>query len=438
MPGRGFIVGAPVTGSGKTSITLGLLRAFSRRGINVAPAKVGPDYIDPRFHEASANRTSVNLDGWAMRPALLKALAGDVAASSDLAIVEGVMGLHDGAPRPKHPGQGTTAEIARLTGWPVVLVVDGSRMAQSVAPLVMGFRDFDPAVTLAGVILNKTGGEKHQHMLSSALDGIGIQVLGIIPRNEDVALPSRHLGLIQAEEQSDLGARIDRLADLVETHVDLDAIEQAAKPLTMDVAPEATTVRLRPFGQRIALADDVAFRFVYPHLVNAWRDAGAEVIPFSPLTDEPPAAHADAVYLPGGYPELHGGTLAAAAGFKAGMRAAAEAGIPVFGECGGYMVLGETIVDADGASHEMTGLVGVETSFADRALHIGYREVEARAGFAAGEKGAKFNAHEFHYATILRETGEPLFDNHTDGSQMGLRSGSVAGSFAHLIDIAEF
>ncbi len=438
MTGRGFIVGAPVTGSGKTSITLGLLRAFSRRGINVAPAKVGPDYIDPRFHEAAADRTSVNLDGWAMRPALLKALAGDVAASSELAIVEGVMGLHDGAPRPKHPGQGTTAEIARLTGWPVVLVVDGSRLAQSVAPLVMGFRDFDPAVTLAGVILNKTGGEKHQHMLRSALDGIGIQVLGIIPRNEEVALPSRHLGLIQAEEQSDLGARIDRLADLVETHVDLDAIESAATQLTMDGTPEATPSRLRPFGQRIALADDVAFRFVYPHLLNGWRAAGVEVLPFSPLADESPAAHADAVYLPGGYPELHGGTLANAGSFKSGMRAAAEAGTPIFGECGGYMVLGEAIVDADGTSHEMTGLLGVETSFADRALHIGYREVEARAAFAAGEQGAKFNAHEFHYATILRESGESLFDNHTDGSQMGLRSGSVAGSFAHLIDIAEF
>lgn len=437
MPGRGLIVGAPVTGSGKTSVTLGLLRAFSRRSVNVAPAKVGPDYIDPRFHEAAAGRTSVNLDGWAMRPALLTSLASHVAQTSDLAIVEGVMGLHDGAPRPKHPGQGTTAEIARLTGWPVVLVVDGSRLAQSVAPLVMGFRDFDPAVTLAGVILNKTGGEKHQHMLTSALDGIGVRVLGVIPRNEDIALPSRHLGLVQAEEQADLTSRIDRLADLVESHVDLDAVEQAATELAIDATEHAAPTRVRPFGQRIALADDVAFRFVYPHLIDAWRNEGAEVIPFSPLADEPPDATADAIYLPGGYPELHGGTLAAAGTFKASLSAAAEKGTPIFGECGGYMVLGKALIDADGTPHEMTGLLDVETSFAQSALHIGYRDVETRSEFAAGDKGTRFKAHEFHYASILREAGEPLFDNLTDDTEMGLRAGSVAGSFAHLIDIVE-
>lgn len=432
---HGLIVGAPVTGSGKTSITLGLLRAFVRQGIDVAPAKVGPDYIDPRFHEAAAGRTSVNLDSWAMRPALLDGLASQLAATSALAVVEGVMGLHDGAPRPKHPGQGTTAEIARISGWPVVLVVDGSRLAQSVAPLVMGFRDFDPAVTIAGVILNKTGGEKHQHMLTSALDGIGIRVLGVIPRNEDVALPSRHLGLIQAEEQDDLSARIDRLADLIEAHVDLDAVHAAATPLAQKAADGHPPARLRPFGQRIALADDVAFRFVYPHLLDAWRADGAEILPFSPLADEAPDESADAIYLPGGYPELHGGTLAAAGRFRSGMTAAAAASTPVFGECGGYMVLGQALIDSDGMSHEMLGLLDLETSFADRALHIGYRDVEALGDFAAGEKGASFKAHEFHYASVKREDGEPLFANHTEDNRMGLRRNSVAGSFAHLIDI---
>ncbi|MGI9384261.1 MAG: cobyrinate a,c-diamide synthase, partial [Methyloligellaceae bacterium] len=199
MTHDGLIVAAPSTGSGKTTVTLGLLRAFARHGVNVCPAKVGPDYIDPRFHEAACGRPSVNLDGWAMRPALVAELANDVASTSDLAVVEGVMGLFDGAQQPGTLGNGTTADIARFTGWPVILVVDCSGLAQSVAPLVEGFRRFDPGVTIAGAILNKAGGPRHWDTLRQALEPIGLPVVGVLPRDAKVELPSRHLGLVQAE-----------------------------------------------------------------------------------------------------------------------------------------------------------------------------------------------------------------------------------------------
>ena len=433
--GRGLVVAAPVTGSGKTSVTLGLLRAYSRRGHGIAPAKVGPDYIDPRFHEVAAGRTSVNLDGWAMRPHYLATLARALAETSGLAIVEGVMGLFDGAPEPERPHQGTTAEIARLTGWPILFVVDASRLAQSVAPLVRGFRDHDPNIGFAGVILNKVGGAKHQAMLSRALDDIGVAVFGCLPREESNALPSRHLGLVQAEEQEDLDGTIDRLADQMESHLDLDAIAAAAAPYRESRAIPAKP--MPPFGQRIAVARDVAFRFVYPHLLDGWRANGAEILPFSPLEDEAPAGDADAIYLPGGYPELHGPQLAAARNFKTGLRHAAQSGTAIFGECGGYMVLGHGIIDADGRRHEMTGLINLETSFAERKLHIGYRDVEALGSLAGHGAGTHYKAHEFHYASTLKELGEPLFTNHTDGTKMGLRAGNVTGSFAHLIDVTE-
>jgi len=434
---KGLVVSAPFTSSGKTSVTLGLLRAFARRGRRVAPAKIGPDYIDPRFHEAACGEISTNLDGWAMRSPLIAALARQLSDNADLVLAEGMMGLFDGAATPSAGRHGTSAEIARLTGWPVLLVVDGSALAQSIAPLVQGFRDFDPDLSLAGVITNKVGGPKHQEMLRDALAPLGVKVLGQIPHQSDIVLPSRHLGLVQAEEQPELETIIEQLADLLERHCDLDAIAAAAAPMAETVAAPDHVPHMRPLGQRIALAQDIAFRFTYRHLLDGWRQQGAEILPFSPLADQPPDDSADAVYLPGGYPELHAGQLAGAPRFMAGLAAAAERGAAVFGECGGYMVLGRRLVDADAVSHEMAGLLNVETSFAEQQLHIGYHALEALGAFAGGERGARFHAHEFHFARIISEKGEPLFKNLVEGSAVGLRNASVAGSFAHLIDIAE-
>lgn len=420
----GLILSAPSSGSGKTTLTLGLLRALSRRGVDVSGAKSGPDYIDPRFHAAACGRECPNLDAWAMGPARLHDLAR---SGAELLLIEGAMGLFDGAPP---EGRGATADLARTFGIPVVMVVDCARLAHSVAPLVNGFAHHDPDVHVAGVILNHVGSPRHEAMLRASLQDSLIPVLGAVYRQAGLEHPSRHLGLVQAEEHPDLQAYLDRVADVVEAAIDLDALVALAG-YTSDASGVAT--RLTPPGQRIAVASDKAFAFAYPHILSDWRAAGAEVLPFSPLADDAPAADADFIFLPGGYPELHAGKLAAAQTFKHAMRAAT---CPIYGECGGYMTLGRAITDKNGDRHEMLGLLGLETSFAKRKLHLGYRALHADQGPFAG----RWNAHEFHYATTLLAEGAPLFDaSDAEGralAPMGLIDGQVSGSFAHLIDRA--
>lgn len=418
----GLILAAPGSGSGKTTLTLGLLRAFARRGTSVRGAKSGPDYIDPRFHEAACGAPCPNLDAWAMGPDRLRSLAG----GDGLLLIEGAMGLFDGAPP---AGKGATADLARILRLPVVVVVDASHMAQSVAPVVAGFAGYDPDVRVAGVILNKVGSPRHEAMLRAALAPGGVPVLGALYRQPGLDHPARHLGLVQAQERPDLDAWLDHVADAVAAALDLDALITLAAPLPK-AAPAAP---LTPPGRRIAVASDAAFAFAYPHILADWRASGAEIVPFSPLADAMPDPAADFIFLPGGYPELHAASLAAAGRFKAGLRAAR---CPIYGECGGYMVLGRGLTDADGKRHEMLGLLDLETSFAERKLHLGYRAVTAEAGPFPGE----WAAHEFHYATVLHETGTPLFAA-TDAEglalpAMGLVHANAAGSFAHLIDRA--
>jgi len=412
-------------------VTLGLLRAFRRRGVAVGSAKTGPDYIDPAFHAAATGGACVTLDPWCADAARLRARA--MAATGELLVVEGAMGLFDGAPARHTPlGQGSTADAAAALGLPVVLVVDAAKTAQTVAAVVAGLAGFRADVRVAGVILNRIGSPRHEAMLRAAV-GTVAPVLGAIPRAATLATPSRHLGLVQAQERGDLERFVDGAADIVAAHCDLDAILALAEPVAAGAAP----VRLAPLGQRIAVARDIAFGFAYPHMLADWRAAGAEVVPFSPLTDEAPNAQADAVFLPGGYPELHAGALASAPRFAAGMRAARDRGAVIHGECGGYMVLGGGMVDADGARHAMLGLLDVETSFAQRRLHLGYRHMTPCAPLPWG--GA-FRGHEFHYATTLGERGEPLFalrdSMDTDLGTAGLRSGTVTGSFAHIVEPA--
>ncbi|WP_101067994.1 cobyrinate a,c-diamide synthase [Roseovarius salinarum] len=421
--GRGLILAAPTSGSGKTTVTLALLRLLAREGRAVRGAKSGPDYIDPRFHEAACGAPCQTLDAWAMGRTRLRALA----AGDGLCIVEGAMGLFDGAPP---DGRGAVADLARGLGLPVVLVVDAGRMAQSVAPLVAGFAGHDPQVRVAGVILNNLGSARHAEMLRAALAPLGLPVLAELRRDANLALPSRHLGLVQAGERADLDAFLDRAADALGDTLDRDALEALAAPLPAPCAP----ARMAPPAQVVAVARDAAFAFTYPHMLDDWRAQGAELRVFSPLNDDP-VPEAGHVFLPGGYPELHAGRIAAAGRFMDSLRAAAETH-PVYGECGGYMVLGAGLVDAEGHRHPMAGLLGLETSFAARRLHLGYRHLAPRAGPFTGPLAG----HEFHYATTLRAEGAPLFDA-TDATgaplpPMGLVAGRVAGSFAHVIDLA--
>jgi cobyrinic acid a,c-diamide synthase len=434
MTSPGLIVAAPRSGAGKTTVTLALLAALQRRGLAVSAAKVGPDYIDPAFHQAATGRPSFNLDSWAMSPSLIDALVSEGAAHADLLVIEGAMGLFDGIPAAPLRS-GASADLAARFGLPVLLVIDVAGQSQSAAALVRGFASHDPGVRIGGVVINRVGSERHLRLVADAIHALDIPILGAIPRDATLALPERHLGLVQANEHGDLAARLDRLAAMAERHLDLDAIQGLATP--PHLSPARPEQALPPPGARIALAQDAAFSFVYPHILAGWRQAGAEIALFSPLADEPPPEHCDSCWLPGGYPELHAGRIAAAETFRSGL-ASFAASRAVHGECGGYMVLGESLADADGVTHRMAGLLGHATSFAHRKLHLGYRAARLLSDTALGKAGAHLRGHEFHYAALIAPgDDEPLVEL-ADGQgerlgPAGGRRGHVTGTFFHAI-----
>jgi cobyrinic acid a,c-diamide synthase len=436
---RGLILAAPKSGSGKTVLTLALSRHWARSGIAVAPFKAGPDYIDAAYHAAAAGRACVNLDGWAMRAESLDGAARALARDAELIVGEAVMGLFDGAAG----GGGSSADLAAHFGLPVVLVVDARGQGASVAALAEGFARHRTDVEVAAVIFNHVAGARHEEILRAAMAPTGIPVLGALPRASELALPARHLGLVQAAEAEDLEAFLNGAADLVARHVDGAALRALARPLKVaQGAPPPgapAPCPLAPLGQNIAVARDSAFAFCYEAVLSGWQQAGAALSFFSPLADEAPEAAADAIYLPGGYPELHAGRLAANRNFIDGLRGAAEADVWLYGECGGYMVLGDGLIDADGRRHAMAGLLPLETSFTEPSLHLGYREVEMLGAAPFAAPGARFRGHEFHYAAVTHEGGaRRLFrcadSRGEDLGEMGLAAGRVMGSFIHLID----
>jgi cobyrinic acid a,c-diamide synthase len=433
---HGLLIGAPRSGSGKTTVTLGLQRALMRRGLRVRGLKCGPDYIDPAFHAAATGSPSANLDSFAMPGSLLAHIVVEAAQASDIIVTEGSMGLFDGV-RQAIGQSGASADIAALFGWPVILVIDVSGQAQSAAAIALGFMQFDSRIKIAGVILNKVASERHRRLVAAGMEAIGLKVFGALPREAGLILPERHLGLVQAGETADLHARLDALAQAVEQAVDLDAIIAAAGATKLSDAEAHPT--LPPPGQRIALAQDEAFSFVYAHVKAGWRAQGAELFSFSPLADEPPPKDCDVCWLPGGYPELHAGRLAAARRFCEGLTRFAETK-PVHGECGGYMVLGETLDDADGQTHPMLGLLPVRTSFAKRKMTLGYRVARLSADGILGAAGTKLIGHEFHYASVTSalpdETTAFARSADSEGRDLGFsghRRGTVSGSFFHAI-----
>jgi cobyrinic acid a,c-diamide synthase len=482
MRGRGLILAAPSSVSGKTLVTAGLLRQLHQRGVRVAAAKVGPDYIDPTFHAAACGGMCLNLDTWAMRPASLAGLIGALEAAADIVLCEGVMGLFDGTGPDGETG--STASLAHLTGWPVVLVVDARHQGASVAALVAGFAHHDPALPLAGIIFNQVAGSRHRALIEAAITRHlpGLPCLGALPRDPELMLPERHLGLVPAGERASAETIITLAALAVGTGIAIDQLVSLARPsLTLprkrgregwgletgqaaigdrpansNLSPHpippplagegtgafADVAPLPPLGQRIAVARDDAFLFAYPAVLEGWHRQGAALSFFSPLADETPDPAADAIYLPGGYPELHAGRLAASGHFAAALQRAASAGTAIYGECGGYMALGESLTDGEGRTHRMVGLLPLATSFAERRLHLGYRAATLIGAGPLGPKGARFRGHEFHYATqISASAAAPLFAladaSGSDLGASGLRRGSVMGSFVHLIDRAE-
>jgi cobyrinic acid a,c-diamide synthase len=452
---RALLIAAPRSGSGKTTLTLGILRALQRRGVRVGAAKTGPDYIDPAFHRFACGRDSVNLDSWSMPPELVDRLIADAAEGIELLIIESAMGLYDGGNGPKGR-TGASADTASRLGIPVVLVMDVSGQSQSAAPVLHGYATFEDAITVTGTILNKVSSDRHLMGLEKAIQPLGVPIIGAFRRNADLVLPERHLGLVQAEEHEDIESRINDLADAVESQLDLDALVESAREVVIpsDSTQDATSSdsgegvgvengsdrpAIPPPGQRIALARDAAFSFIYPHLINGWRKAGAEIVLFSPLADEAPDMSCDACWLPGGYPELHAGTLAAATTFIEGIRAFGE-GKPVHGECGGFMVLGNTLTDAEGAEHPMIGLLGHKTSFAKRKFNLGYRRAVLSDDLSFAGKGTALRGHEYHYASVTDAGDDHPVAALSDGwgndlGPAGGRRGEVSGTFFHAIAV---
>lgn len=423
----GLVIAATRSGAGKTTIALGLMRALARRGLSVQPYKCGPDYIDPAFHSVAAGRPSFNLDHWAMSD---DTLAGLVARHpADIAVAEGVMGLFDGT-----GGRGATADVAATLRWPVALVLDVAGQTETAAAIAAGCAGYRADVMVAGVVLNRVASPRHLALVRPAFERLGIRVFGALPRDDRLILPERHLGLMQAGEMDDLEERLGRFATVIGEALDLDEIVRAARP---GRPAGAASGLLDPPGQRIALAHDTAFSFFYPHMLDHWRSAGAEMLPFSPLADAAPAADADIIWLPGGYPELHAGTLSQASTFQDALRRAAARSVPIHGECGGYMVLGKGLEDAGGHRHPMVGLLDLETSFARRRLHLGYRQARLLADGCLGKAGTYVLGHEFHYASVVASRDPALVDcRDATGSSVaecGARRGCVSGSFFHVV-----
>lgn len=397
-------------------------------------AKCGPDYIDPAFLTAASSHPAINLDPWAMTGSAINQRLADHGTSADLVVVEGVMGLFDGA----EDGKGSTAHLARITGLPVVLIVNASGTAQSAAAIAEGFahRANRHEIELAGVIATQIASPRHGELVREGFCDIPTPLFGFMPRITRLALKSRHLGLVQAREHETIGLIMREAGNLAAANINLKELLDCAGPLPDKSSDDRTIHRLTPPGQRIAIANDQAFAFTYAHWLDDFRHGGAEVTFFSPLANEPPDPAADAILLPGGYPELHAATLAAATGFKDALAEAASRNVPIYGECGGYMVLGESLIDAAGNRHGMAGLLPLVTDFSKPKLHLGYRQLVADDSFFWP---GQLRAHEFHYATIHREGEADRLFSATDASdrdlgKIGQRRGSIAGSFAHIID----
>jgi cobyrinic acid a,c-diamide synthase len=420
----GFLISAPHSGSGKSVITLGLMRALVENGVTVQPYKAGPDYIDSSFHALASRTSCFNLDPWAMRPPLMQSLSN----RDGMMVVEGMMGLFDGAAN----GTGSCADLAEILDLPIILVIDCAKQSHSVAALVRGFRDHRPDIFISALILNRVASVRHETVLRYALNPLAIPIIGVVPYSKELHLPHRHLGLVQAIEHEAIEDFITHAAIIMREAIDLNFLTQ----LTRDKANVPIVSTLPPLGQCIAIASDDAFAFYYPHLLKGWLEHGASLTFFSPLRDEPPLKDSDAIYLPGGYPELYAAQLAGNAHFKAGMIEARDANAIIYGECGGYMVLGDILTSADNVTHQMCGLLPVETSFFNRKRQLGYRKLQGKPNSLFPKS---YRAHEFHYSTLVHQgKGSALFEtqdaNDVDLGSHGLQIGNVAGSYMHLID----
>jgi cobyrinic acid a,c-diamide synthase len=428
---RALCVAGAASSVGKTTITLALAAAFRRRGLRVRCAKVGPDFIDPGFHEAVTGAPSRTLDSWMLDAEALRATLARIGHDADLVLVEGMMGLFDGLDGTTEAA--STAEVSKRLGLPILLVVDASAQVRSAAAVVLGVERFDPTLALAGVIFNRVGGERHVRWLREAVAAhCRTPALGALPWRDEVRLPERHLGLVTAREGRFPPGLFAALADLAERSIDLAAcLARAASAVRAEApsAPGAPRVRL-------GLALDEAFHFYYPDNLDALELAGGGLVPWSPLVDTR-LPKVDALYIGGGYPEVHAARLAANATMRAAVRRFALDGRPVYAECGGLMYLAESLDDADGRSHPMAGLLPARVRMRPRSLTLGYREVRLDVDGLLGSRGTRLRGHEFHASHLEIPPGGQAAYRVSDPSggeswPEGYRVGSVLASYVHV------
>lgn len=399
---RGLVIAGTQSGVGKTTITLGLIAALRRRGLTVQPFKVGPDFIDPGHHAQAAGLPSRNLDGWMLSQDDNLALFRRHAGAAQVAVVEGVMGLFDGYDGLSEAG--STAQMAKWLGLPVLLVVDARSMARSAGALVHGFATFDPELTLAGVVFNRVGSAAHLHYLEQALSQLKeVKCCGGLPREAELAIPERHLGLFTAEDHPLEEKRLEHLADFLESHLDLEGLLASLPVLSF---PPETPVASAPASVRLGVARDQAFCFYYPENLELLAQFGAELVPFSPLTDRELPENLHGIYLGGGYPELYAEALATNTEMKRSIAAQAAAGLPIYAECGGLMYLSREIEDLEGRRHPMAGVLPLKVRMLPRLKALGYREITLAGPGLLGPAGTKARGHEFHYSEIAAELGD--------------------------------
>ena len=433
---KGIVIAATKSGSGKTTVALGLMAALKRRGLTVAPFKVGPDFIDPGHHSRITGRVSRNLDGWMLSDAYNRHCFQQAAEGADVALVEGVMGLYDGYAGKSEAG--STAQMAKLIRLPVVLVVDAASMARSAAALVQGFENFDRELRFAGVIFNNLGSPGHLKYLTDALDGnVRMPCLGGILRNNRVAIPERHLGLVTEDEHVLTEARVVQLADLIDTHVDVPGLLERLEDRQLSLSDDQPGERKGPV--KIGVARDKAFCFYYQDNLDLLEKSGAEIVRFSPIDDQHLPAELDGLYLGGGYPELFASRLSKNTQMLKQIREKSRQGLPVYAECGGFMYLCDALVDLDGHAFSMAGCFPFKTKMSSKLRALGYREITLSKDTIIGPAGRVIRGHEFHYSAMEEKPSgdiETVYTATRRASDQKLAGGyqvnRTLGSYNHL------
>ncbi|MBI2349252.1 MAG: cobyrinate a,c-diamide synthase [Deltaproteobacteria bacterium] len=431
---KGLVIAGTHSGVGKTTVATGIMAVLCRKGYKVQPFKVGPDYIDPSYHGAVCGLPSRNLDTWLLERAAVVELFRRAMRDKEIAVVEGVMGLFDGFRGEDE--EGSTAHVAKLVRLPVILVVDASAAARSVGALVLGFKNFDPHIELAGVILNGIAGERHLEFVKPSLEKAGVTLLGYLPKRPDLRLPERHLGLIPTVEGRVSVEFFGRLVEQVERTIDVDRISRLAAPIDLS---EPDSSLLFPEAHRaakvaIAVARDKAFNFYYPDSLDLLEAWGAEIVSFSLLEDRELPSGVGGVYIGGGFPELYARELSENSLMRSSVQRAAQRGLPIYAECGGLMYLGESIEDSESKNYPMAAVFPYRSSMKGSKLTLGYRNVSALDDNPLMSKGESVRGHEFHLSVLQGESrGSSAYDVlDQPGRKEGFRVRNTMASYIHL------